>query len=99
MEIAAFICVALLVGTVFVRGYTMKVMTQLRRDCGMLIHEEKRLRADCDQAEILQESADARRSQAQGDVEKFRRELEDMIPDIARIQAELDKSRADEDDA
>ncbi|MBT4611733.1 MAG: hypothetical protein HOC05_16955 [Gemmatimonadetes bacterium] len=97
MEVGAAACVALLVAMVFVRGYTTKMLTQLRRDCGMLIHEEKRLRADCDQTEILQESADARRSQAQMDVENYRRELEDLIPAIAKIEAELDKARADEE--
>ena len=65
----------------------------------MLIHEEKRLRADCDQAEILQESADARRGQAQMDVEKFRRELDDLAPAIAKIEAELDRTRPDAEDA
>ena len=59
----------------------------------MLIHEEKHLRGDCDQAE----SAEARLSQAQMDVEKFRRELDDLVPAIARIEAELDKSRTDDE--
>ena len=99
MEVAAVVCVGLLVGTVFVRGYTMKVMTQLRRDCGMLIHEEKRLRGDCDQAEILQESAEARRNQAALDVDSYRRELGELIPSITKIEAELHKARADHDDA
>lgn len=99
MEVAAVVCVALLVGTVFVRGYTMKVMAQLRRDCGMHIHEEKRLRGECDQAEILQESAEARKSQAALDVENYRRELDDLLPSIARIEAELNKARADDEDA
>ncbi len=97
VEIGGAACVALLVATVFVRGYTTKMLTQLRRDCGMLIFEEKRLRGECDQAEILQESAEARRSQAQMDVEKYRRELDDLGPSIASIEAELDKARPDEE--
>ena len=73
------------------------MLTQLCRGCDVLKPEEKRSRADCDQAEILQESADVRRSQAPLDVDNYRRELEDLAPAIAKIESELVKARADDE--
>ena len=95
--IAVVICVALLVGAVFVRGYTAKVLTQVRHECGMLTHEEKRLRRECEQVEILEESADARRSQTQADIDKHRRELDDLIPAISLLEAEFNKAHEDDE--
>lgn len=95
LGLAIVVCVALLVATVFVRGYTQKVLSQVRIECGSLINEEKRLQRDCAQIEILEESAEARRNQTEADIDKFRRELDDLIPTIARIEAELNKARGD----
>ena len=66
ITLGAIICVALLVGTAFVRGHTTKMTTQLRLACGMMINEEKRLRGECDQIEILMESANSRRDGRRG---------------------------------
>ncbi len=96
LGVAIVICVALLVATVFVRGYTMKTLNRVRFECGSLINEEKRLRRDLEKVEILEESAEARRNQTQGDIEKFEREISELTPSIAHLEAEL--SRDPEDD-
>ena len=96
-EVGVVICVGLLVGTVFVRGYTTKILGQQRHACGMQIQEEQRLRQECDQVEILLESAEAQRDQAQLDSEKYRQELQDLLSAIARIESELSTAHDDED--
>ncbi|MFC1526381.1 hypothetical protein ACFL6X_06180 [Candidatus Latescibacterota bacterium] len=97
MGVAAVVCVALLVATVFVRGYTMKVLNQVRAECGGLISDERRLRQECEQVEILEESASARRDQTQSDIDKYSRELDDLIPAIAQLEAELNKANDDDE--
>ena len=96
LGVAIVICVALLVATVFVRGYTMKTLNRVRFECGSLINEEKRLRRDLEKIEILEESAEARRNQTQGDIDKFQREVAELKPSIAHLEAELNKAREDD---
>jgi len=97
LGVAIVVCVALLVATVFVRGYTQKVLTQVRLECGSLVNDEKRLERECSQVEILEESAEARRNQVQGDIDRFRQELGELQPTIAQIEAQLNKAREDDE--
>ena len=93
---AIVICVALLVATALLRGYTARELNRARFECGSLINEEKRLRRELEHIEILAESAEARRFQTQGEIDKFRQEIDELLPAISHLEAQLNKAPEDD---
>ena len=98
LMVAIIAAVAMLVAFVLVKGRAASLFIELRRQYTGLVTEERRLRAEVEQASILEESAEAMHNQAEADVEKFGEELADLQKQMQTIDAELSKSRADGDD-
>ena len=94
--VAVAAAVAMLVLFVLVRGRSLKIIGDLRREYSGLVSEEKRLRGECEQASILEESADAMHNQAEADVAKYQIELRDLTEQTEELEAALNKNRADE---
>jgi len=82
-------CAGLLVLFALVRGYTAKVLSQLRRDYAGLVAQVRQLESDHDQAQILHESAEAQRNQLDGACKDFRNELESLAQEIAKTEEDL----------
>ena len=92
-EIGIFSAVVMLVASALLKGYTTKAVSQLRHECGSLMSEARRLRGELEQEEILMESADARRNQAQYLIENYTKELEDLASQAKKLEGELSRSR------
>ena len=95
-ESAAVIAVGLMVLYVAIRGYTVRALTQLRTEYQRLVSEERRLRQERQQTEILLESAVARRDQARSDGEKFALELRDLEAQIEETEEQLFRARPED---
>jgi|SaaInl4_150m_RNA_FD_contig_21_567074_length_772_multi_5_in_0_out_0_1 hypothetical protein len=96
MELAVFAAVALMIAAALTKGYTVKSLTQLRLDGGRLHHEEVSKRQDLMQAEVLQESADALRNQAEYDCRKFTDELANLAVELKKVADDLGRSEEEE---
>ena len=83
------LAVGMLVVFVVLKGYTTRGMDLLRHECARLIAEEKRLRHERAQEQILVESFEAKRSQAQFKVRKFAEELGELNGQVKKIENEL----------
>ena len=97
-EISIFALVGMMVVFVLVRGYTTKTLGQLGHECSSLTTEERRLRGERDQEEIILESAEAKQRQAAWEVQKFNTELEDLAKQQKEIQAALGRPQPGEDE-
>ena len=97
-EGAVVIAVGLMILYVAIRGYTVRGLSLLRTEYQRLVAEERRLRQERQQTEILLESAVARRDQSRSDGEKFALELRDLTAQIEETEALLHRARPDEDD-
>ena len=97
MEIGIAAAVGSLVLFALLRGYTTKALGQMRHECGSLIAEERRLRGEREQEEILVESAEAKRNQTQFEVQKFTEELEGLAEEAKSIKEQLPQPRAGEE--
>jgi len=95
-ELGIFVAVGALVLFALVRGYTTKALSQKRMECGSRIAEERGLRQEREQGDILVESADARRYQTQYEVQKFTEELEGLAAEAQEIEEQLPSMRDDE---
>jgi hypothetical protein len=98
MEISIFAAVGMMVAFVMLKGYTTKGLGQLRHECGSLMVEERRLRSEREQEEILVESAEAKRNQAQFEVQKFTEEQEDLGAMVTQLDEELGRGPVEEEE-
>ena len=97
MELSVAVAAGMMVAAVLAKGYTAKQLTQLRQEAGHLVHEESRTRKDLEQAQVLEESAEALHNQASYDCEKFEKELSELESDIAKVEKELGSVSSPED--
>lgn len=97
-ESAVVLAVGLMILYVAIRGYTVRGLSQLRTEYQRLVAEERRLRQERQQTEILLESAVARRDQARSDGEKYALELRDLTAQIEETEAQLHKTHPDDED-
>lgn len=95
-ESAVVIAVGLMVLFVATRGYAARGLSQLRTEYQRLVADERRLRQERQQTEILLESAVARRDQSRSDGQKFALELRDLTAQIEEIDAQLHKARPED---
>lgn len=97
-EAALLVAVGMLVAFAAVKGYTTKVLGQLTFEYRNRLGEERRLKDERAQTEVLYESAVARRDQTRGDEQKFSLELQDLLTSISEIEAELNRSKPEHED-
>ncbi len=95
VEISISAAVGTLVAFVFLKGYINKTLGQLRHECSSLMTEERELKREREQEEILVESAEARRYQTQYEVEKHTAELEDLADQAKKFEQELGRGHAE----
>ena len=95
-EFGIFVAVGALVLFALIRGYTTKALSQMRMECSSLIVDERRLRQERAQEDILVESAAARRNQTQYEVQKFTEELEGLAAEVKQIEEQLPGLRDDQ---
>ena len=98
MELAVFASAGFMVLAALVKGYTTKSLAQLRQEGGRLHHEEGRTRQELVQAEVLQESSDALRNQAEFDCKKLADEITSLAQDLEHVAADLGRSELDDEE-
>jgi hypothetical protein len=95
-ELSVFGAVTFMIVATITKGYTTKTLTQLRLEGGRLTHEEARARQELAQAEVVQESTDALRNQAEYDCTKLADEIVDLARQLEDVAADLGRSEIED---
>ncbi len=95
-ELSVFAAVAFMIVAALTKGYTTKTLTQLRLEAGRLTHEEARARQELAQAEVMQESVDALRNQAEFECKKLSDEIVELAQQLEDVAADLGRSEVEQ---
>ena len=95
LSLTVGLCVAMMVASALVRGYTTRKHAELKRVLATLQMEEGRAKEERGRAEIRLESLEARTNNVTFEIEKASKELEDLATLIMEIER---KQPRDEDE-
>ena len=95
LSLTVGLCVAMMVVSALVRGYTTRKFAELKRVLATLQMEEGRAKEERGRAEIRLESLEARTNNVTFEIEKASKELEDLATLIMEIER---KQPRDEDE-